>query len=162
MRQNSNEVWRGKIWGSSEAYFVSLYNFLYNEKESIVNILKNGGKIRILIAHNNSSFVSTLENREGKHRVGRIKEEINSTIELLRTISEEPFKGKASIELRECYGDIPSRMEIIDSGHIFWTPYLFIHSSKSLTFELADNRSKSFKNLTEYFERLWVESKKIF
>jgi hypothetical protein len=83
MRQNSNEVWRGKIWGSSEAYISKTIPYLEKKGYSIIefdkeypNILKvsfNGKDFMIVIrpshdrhyqVHNNERNVLLTENAE--------------------------------------------------------------------------------------------------
>jgi hypothetical protein len=157
-----------ELEGATRIRFVAVtgHTFIKIHKTSIVALLKNGGKLEILVAKANSTFVSEVEASESLDIAGMFSQELMSLESTLRSYLKEAGvvsseSSGARIEIAYSNTLIRNTCIFFDEDTALYTPYL--HPCKAVdspTFAL-ENRGGSclFQLLNKQFDRAWNVAK---
>lgn len=124
-----------------------------SQQKEIENILKNGGRIRILTM---VPKCETLKARERDENVieGEIGHQIENLITWADAENQKGYSGR--IEVR-CHDHLPSDFMFLMDNRLFTGPYEYGKGSQqTISFEYSSS-GDAYKYYKDYFERLWKD-----
>lgn len=122
-----------------------------SQQGQIENLLKNGGRIRILTMDPKCETLKARE-RDEKAVEGEIAHQIENLIAWAKAENQKGYKGR--IEVR-CHDHLPSDFMFLMNNRLFTGPYEYGKGSQqTISFEY-DSSGDAYKYYKDYFERLW-------
>lgn len=132
-----------------------LSNFRSNREKDVLENLRNGMKMRLLVMDPNSSFVAQRETEENDDP-GHISASIKRLVQWVNDLNAKSPNGKIEIKYYNSMTlDFYWRMD----NELYVGPYLFnVVSQQTLTYKFIKG-GRGFNMYTEYFESLWNNEK---
>lgn len=132
-----------------------LSNFRSNREKDVLENLRNGMKMRLLVMDPNSSFVAQREIEENDDP-GHISASIKRLVQWVNDLNAKSPNGKIEIKYYNSMTlDFYWRMD----NELYVGPYLFnVVSQQTLTYKFIKG-GRGFNMYTEYFESLWNNEK---
>ena len=122
-----------------------------SQQKEIENILKNGGRIRILTMEPECETLKARE-RDEKAIEGEIGHQIENLIAWADAENQKGYSGR--IEVR-CHDHLPPDFMFLMNNRLFTGPYEYGKGSQqTISFEYS-SPGDAYKYYKDYFERLW-------